>query len=70
MSKKEILVRLIVEEEVTDWGDGDVSTRYDLKDFELVSTDIPDENLYGIGEDWAQSDRYYEVVQNLVGIFD
>lgn len=70
MGKKEILVRLIVEENVEDWGDGDVSTIYDLKDFELVSTDIPEENLYGIGENWAQSDRYYEVVQNLVGIFD
>lgn len=70
MTKREIIVRLIVDEEIEDWGDGDVSKTYTLEDFELVSTDIPQENLYGIGESWAQNDRYYETVQNLVGIFD
>lgn len=70
MSNKEIIVRLIVKENVEDWGDGDVSRTYDLENFELVSTDIPEEEWSGIGEQWAQDDGYYGVVQNLVGIFD
>lgn len=69
MTKKEIIVRLIVDEQVEEWGDG-VETWYELEDFEFVSSDIPPGDLLGIGEDWAQSDRYYETVQNLVGIFD
>lgn len=70
MSNKEIIVRLIVKERIEDWGDGDVSKTYELLDFEPVSTDIPEDEWGSIGEHWAQSDRYYEVVQNLVGIFD
>ncbi len=69
MTKKEIIVRVIVDEQVEDWGDG-TETWYELEGFEYVSSDIPAEHLYGIGEHWAQSDHYYEVVQNLVGIFD
>lgn len=70
MSNKEIIVRLIVTENVEDWGDGDVIRTYDLDDFELVSTDIPEDEWSGIGERWAQDDDYYETVQNLVAIFD
>lgn len=70
MSKKEIIVRVIVDEQVEDWGDGTTSTWYELEGFEYVSTDIPAEHWDGIGEHWAQSDRYYETVQNLVGVFD
>lgn len=70
MSNKEIIVRLIVTENVEDWGGGDVSRTYDLDDFELVSTDIPEEEWSGLGEQWAQDDGYYETVQNLVAIFD
>lgn len=70
MRQREIIVRLIVDEEIEDWGDGDVTSFYELRDFEFVSSDIPEENLPGIGEHWAQNDRYYETVQNLVGIFD
>lgn len=71
MTAKEIIVRLHVEEEVDDWGDGDVSYSYRLLNkFDLVSTDIDMKHWQGIGESWAQSDRYYEVIQNLVEVFD
>lgn len=70
MANKEIIVRLIVKERVENWGEGDVSKTYELLDFEAISTDIPEEEWYGIGEQWAQSDQYYEVIQGLVGIFD
>lgn len=70
MAEKEIVVRLFVDEEIEDW-EGEELRFYRLKDkFELVSTDIPEQYLDGIGERWAQSDHYYEVIQNLVGVFD
>lgn len=71
MTRKYIDVRLFVTEEIEDWGDGDVTATYRLENkFELLDTDIPEKYRYGIGESWAQSDHYYEVVQNLVAIFD
>ena len=69
MSKKEIVVRIIVDEKQDDW-DEETYFSYDISSFELVSTDIPKERLYGIGESWAQSDRYYEKIQNLVGVLE
>lgn len=69
-TEKTITVRLFVDEEIEEW-DGEELRFYKLKNkFELVDTDIPHKYLDGIGESWAQSDHYYEVVQNLVGVFD
>lgn len=67
MSKKEIIVRIIVDEEREDWED-ETYFSYDISGFELVDTDIPEDRLDGIGESWAQSDRYYEKIQDLVGV--
>ena len=67
MTKKEIIVRIIVDEERDDWDD-EPYFFYNISGFELVSTDIPEERLDGIGESWAQSDRYYEKIQDLVRV--
>jgi len=71
MTRKYIDVRLFVTEAIEDWGAGDVTANYRLEDkFELLETDIREKYHYGIGESWAQSDHYYEVIQNLVSVFD
>lgn len=67
---KEIVVRLFATESVDEDWDGSEYRTYRLENrFELVSTDIPEEDLSGVGESWAQSDHYYETIQNLVAVF-
>lgn len=70
MSEKYIDVRLFVNEEIETWEDEEIRSYKLLNRFEMVDTDIPADYWYGIGESWAQSDRYYEVIQNLVEVFD
>lgn len=69
MTEKTITVRLFVDEEIEEW-DGEELRFYKLKNkFELVDTDIAHKYLAGIAESWAQSDHYYEVIQNVHGCF-
>lgn len=66
-TQKELTVKLFVSVEEEEW-DGEVDRYYKLLNkFELVDTDIPEEDLYGIGESWCQSDAYYVTIQNLIG---
>lgn len=68
-TEKTITVRLFVDEEIEEW-DGEELRFYKLKNkFELVDTDIPQQHLPGVAESWAQSDHYYEVIQNTLGCF-
>lgn len=59
-------VRIEFSEEVEDFGDGEKYTHYNPEKVYVVSSDISDEERYGIGESAAQSDRYTVGVANAV----